>query len=142
MVASDARRFPLTIAYSDAGLNGFVPVREPGEPVFRARPSPTSTAAPCRFRAASTCTSPDPNNVDRGTTQSWNVFIERRLPLDIAASVGYVGTRTDGTYTVRNLNYAEAGGNANRLLFAQAGNATITRSPARHDRATTRSRWR
>ena len=61
----------------------------------------------------------------RGSTQSWNVFMERRLPLDIAASVGYVGTRTDGTYTVRNLNYAEAGGNANRLLFAQAGNATI-----------------
>ena len=40
-------------------------------------------------------------------------------------SVGYVGTRTDGTYTTRNLNYAESGGNANRKLFTQAGTATI-----------------
>jgi hypothetical protein len=70
-------------------------------------------------------TTPDSNNVERGATQSYNVVIERRLPLDIAASVGYVGTRTDGTYTVRNLNYAESGGNANRKLFAQAGTATI-----------------
>ncbi len=48
----------------------------------------------------------------RGTRSS------NALPLDISASVGYVGTRTDGTYTVRNLNYAESGGNANRLSWA------------------------
>ena len=70
-------------------------------------------------------TSPDPNNFARGATQSYNVVIERRLPLDIVTSVGYVGTRTDGTYTTRNLNYAESGGNANRQLFTQAGTATI-----------------
>ena len=51
-------------------------------------------------------TTPDLNNFDRGATQSYNVMIERRLPLDIVTSVGYVGTRTDGTYTTRNLNYA------------------------------------
>ena len=62
----------------------------------------------------------------RGATQSWNVFVERRLPLDIATSVGYVGTRTDGGYASRNLNYAESGGNANRQLFAQAGTANIS----------------
>ncbi len=70
-------------------------------------------------------TSPDPNDFARGATQSYNVTIERRLPLDIVTSVGYVGTRTDGTYTVRNMNYAESGGNANRQLFTQAGTATI-----------------
>jgi hypothetical protein len=72
-------------------------------------------------------TTPDPDNVARGATQSWNVFVERRLPLDIATSVGYVGTRTDGTYTTRNLNYSEFGGNANRQLFAKAGTAAINR---------------
>ena len=70
-------------------------------------------------------TTPDPNDVARGATQSWNAFIERRLPLDVAVSVGYVGTRTDGRYATRNLNYAESGGNANRQLFAQAGTAAI-----------------
>jgi hypothetical protein len=53
------------------------------------------------------------------------VTIERRLPLEIVASVGYVGTRTDGTLTTRNLNYAESGGNPNRQLFTDAGTATI-----------------
>ena len=35
---------------------------------------------------------PDPNDVQRGTTHSWNAFIERRLPLRRCVSVGYVGT--------------------------------------------------
>ena len=80
--------------------------------------------------------SPDPNDVKRGPPHSWNVFIERRLPLDMAVSVGYVGTRTDGGYADINLNYAESGGNANRQFFAQAGNADILDWAAR-----TRSRY-
>jgi hypothetical protein len=68
---------------------------------------------------------PDPNHVERGATQSYNVVVERRLPLDIITSVGYVGTQTNGTYTVRDLNYAESGGNPARLLFTQAGTAAI-----------------
>ncbi len=34
---------------------------------------------------------PKPGDVDRGTIQSWNVAYERRLPLDIAVDVAYVG---------------------------------------------------
>ena len=64
------------------------------------------------------------------------MFIERRLPLDMSVSVGYVGTRTDGGYADSNLNYAESGGNANRQFFAQAGNADILDWAAR-----TRSRY-
>ena len=66
-------------------------------------------------------TTPDPNDSTRGATQSWNVFFERRLPLDIGASIGYVGTRTDGQYATLNANYAESGGNGDRQLFANAG---------------------
>jgi hypothetical protein len=117
-------RFPLTIAYSDAGLNGFLPYGNLAAGI-PAAPNPDINSGIVPLPRGVDMTSPDPNNVARGSTQSWNVFIERRLPLDIATSVGYVGTRTDGTYTVRNLNYAESGGNANRLLFARAGNATI-----------------
>lgn len=119
-------RFPLTIAHSDAGLNSFTPFTtlEKGIPLA---PSPndilnTGTAVLPR---GVDMTTPDPNNFARGNTQSYNVVLERRLPLDIVGSIGYVGTRTDGTYTVRNLNYAESGGNGNRQLFKDAGTATI-----------------
>jgi hypothetical protein len=69
--------------------------------------------------------SPDPDNVQRGTIDSWNVFVERRLPLDLALSAGYVGTASRDGYADINLNYAESGGNVNRQFFAQAGTASI-----------------
>ena len=117
-------RFPLTIAHSDAGLNSFIPYGNLSKGIPLA-PNPDVSSGTVVLPRGVDMTTPDPNNVSRGATQSYNVVIERRLPLDIVTSVGYVGTRTDGTYTVRNQNYAETGGNANRKLFTQAGTATI-----------------
>jgi outer membrane receptor protein involved in Fe transport len=117
-------RFPLTIAYSDAGPNGFIPYGNVAEGIGPA-PNPDISTGNVPLPRGVDMTTPDPNDIDRGATQSWNVFVERRLPLDIATSVGYVGTRTDGQYSTLNLNYAEAGGNPNRQLFAQAGTAAI-----------------
>lgn len=117
-------RFPLTIAHSDAGLISFTPYGRLENGIALA-PNPDISSGTVVLPRGVDMTTPDPNNVSRGATQSYNVVIERRLPLDIVTSVGYVGTRTDGTYTVRNLNYAESGGNANRKLFTQAGTATI-----------------
>jgi hypothetical protein len=117
-------RFPLTIAYSDAGPNGFIPYGNVTEGIPGA-PNPDLSTGTVPLPRGVVMTSPDPDNVERGATQSWNAFIERRLPFDIATSVGYVGTRTDGAYASRNMNYAESGGNTNRLLFAQAGTAAI-----------------
>jgi outer membrane receptor protein involved in Fe transport len=117
-------RFPLTIAYSDAGLNTFTPYGSLAAGIPGA-PNPDLSTGTVLLPRGVDMTSPDPDNASRGATQSWNAFVERRLPLDIATSVGYVGTRTDGTYTVRNLNYSESGGNANRLLFTRAGTGAI-----------------
>jgi outer membrane receptor protein involved in Fe transport len=117
-------RFPLTIAYGEAGANGFIPYGNVANGIGAA-PSPDLSLGNLPLTRGVDMTSPDPNDISRGATQSWNVFVERRLPLDIAASVGYVGTRTDGQYATLNLNYAESGGNANRKLFAQAGTASI-----------------
>jgi hypothetical protein len=73
-----------------------------------------------------TTRTPNPDNVDRGRTQQWNVTLERQLPIDVSVSVAYVGMRSDGGYADLNLNYAEAGGgDAGRQLFAQAGTADI-----------------
>ena len=47
---------------------------------------------------------PKPGDIDRGTIQSWNVAYERRLPLDIAVDVAYVGTRGDGGYMFLDIN--------------------------------------
>jgi outer membrane receptor protein involved in Fe transport len=117
-------RFPLTIAHGDAGPNGFIPFGNVSNGIPFA-PNPDISTGNVPLPRGVDMTTPDPNDISRGATQSWNVFVERRLPLDISTSVGYVGTRTDGQYSTLNLNYAESGGNANRQLFAQAGTATI-----------------
>jgi hypothetical protein len=117
-------RFPLTIAHGDAGPNGFIPFGNVSNGIPFV-PNPDISTGNVLLPRGVVMTSPDPDDVERGATQSWNVFVERRLPLDIATSIGYVGTRTDGQYSTLNLNYAESGGNANRQLFAQAGTATI-----------------
>jgi len=117
-------RFPLTIAYSDAGPNGFIPYGNVSRGIGPA-PNPDLSTGNVLLPRGVDMTTPDPNDVARGATQSWNVFVERRLPLDIATSIGYVGTATDGQYATRNQNYAESGGNANRQLFTRAGTASI-----------------
>jgi hypothetical protein len=75
---------------------------------------------------------PNPNDVDRGTIQQWNVAYEYRLPGDIAAEVAYVGTRTDGGYADLNINYGTpGGGNASRQYFGIAGTTAINDWAAR-----------
>ena len=82
-----------------------------------------------------TTRTPNPDQVDRGRTQQWNVTLERQLPMDVSVSVAYVGTRTDGGYADLNVNYADAGGgDAGRQFFAQAGTADILDWAARTKR--------
>jgi len=47
---------------------------------------------------------PEPDNIDRGHIQSWNIMFERRLPMDIGVDIGYVGTRGDGGYADLDIN--------------------------------------
>jgi outer membrane receptor protein involved in Fe transport len=117
-------RFPLTIAHGAAGPNEFIPFGNVSSGIPFA-PNPDISTGNVPLPRGVDMTSPNPDDIARGSTQSWNVFVERRLPLDIATSIGYVGTRTDGQYANRNLNYAESGGNANRVFNAQAGTASI-----------------
>jgi outer membrane receptor protein involved in Fe transport len=116
--------YPATIAYSDAGINGFTPYGTLAAGIPGA-PNPDIASGNIPLPRGVDMRSPDPNDVKRGSTESWNVFLERRIPLDLIVSAGYVGTRTNGGYADLNLNYAESGGNANRQLFAKAGNAAI-----------------
>jgi outer membrane receptor protein involved in Fe transport len=116
--------YPLVIAYSGAGPNGFVPYGTLANGIPGA-PNPDLSTGNTPLPRGVAMRTPDPENVERGTIDSWNVFVERRLPLDFAVSLGYVGTATRNGYMDINLNTADSGGNANRALFAQAGNANI-----------------
>lgn len=76
--------------------------------------------------------SPNPDDVDRGVIQQWNVAYEYRWPWSIATEFAYVGTRTDGGYADLNINHGTpGGGNAARQLFAVAGTTAINDWAAR-----------
>jgi hypothetical protein len=76
--------------------------------------------------------SPNPDDVDRGVIQQWNVAYEYRWPWQIATEFAYVGTRTDGGYADLNINYGTpGGGNASRQFFAVAGTTAINDWAAR-----------
>ncbi|HEU4891014.1 MAG TPA: TonB-dependent receptor, partial [Vicinamibacterales bacterium] len=117
-------RFPLTIAYRDAGINGFIPYGDIAKGIGPA-PSPNLESGTVPLPRGVDMTTPSLDNSERGSIHSYNAFIERRLPLDVSVSVGYAGTATVDGYATRNLNYAESGGNGNRQLFAQANTASI-----------------
>jgi outer membrane receptor protein involved in Fe transport len=127
--------YPATIAYSDAGANSFAPFATLDEGIPGA-PSPDIASGTIPLPRGVAMRWPDPNDVKRGYTDSWNVFLERRLPFDVSVSAGYVGTRTNNGYADWNLNYAESGGNTQRQLFEQAGTADVL-----HWAARTRSRY-
>jgi len=116
--------YPATIAFSDAGPNGFIPYGSLANGIPGA-PNPDIQSGNIPLPRGVTMRSPRPNDVARGTIDSWNVFVERRLPYDLALSAGYVGTASREGYADINQNYAERGGNVNRQFFAQAGNAAI-----------------
>ena len=116
--------YPATIAYSDAGPISFIPYGSLANGIPGA-PNPDIASGNIPLPRNVDMRSPDPDDIKRGSTQSWNMFIERRLPLDLSVSAGYVGTRTDEGYADININYAESGGNANRQFAALAGNASI-----------------
>jgi hypothetical protein len=127
--------YPATIAYSDGGPNGFTPYGTLDQGIPGA-PNPDIASGTIPLPRGVAMRSPDPNDVKRGYTDSWNFFIERRIPYDISISAGYVGTRTNNGYADWNVNYAESGGNAGRQFFTEAGTADIL-----HWAARTRSRY-
>ncbi len=127
--------YPATIAYRDASSNGFTPYGDIANGI-PAAPNPDLSGGNVLLPRGVDMRSPDPDDIKRGSTQSWNMFIERRIGLDVSVSAGYVGTRTDDGYADINRNYAESGGNNNRVLAARAGTASILDWAAR-----TRSRY-
>ncbi len=95
-------------------------------------PVPDISSGRVKLPAGVFMRSPNPDDVDRGIIQQWNVAYEYRLPWDVSAEFAYVGTRTDGGYADLNINYGTpGGGNASRQYFAVAGTTAINDWAAR-----------
>jgi hypothetical protein len=65
----------------------------------------------------------------RGYIQSWNLIVERRLPYDLVASVGYVGSAAVNNFAFLNINASQVigSGDDGRPLFQKFGRTATTR---------------
>jgi len=95
-----------------------------GIPIFG---GPDLSSGRVRLPNAIEVYTPEPGNIDRGTIQSWNAAIERRLPFDVAVDVAYVGTRGDGGYGTIDINTPQVigAGNAGRPYFSMGRNTPL-----------------
>lgn len=117
--------YPLTIAQEFVSPNSYAPygTTEQGIPLFSG-PDLSQEAVTLPGTAQMRTVSGD--SVTRGYVQSWNFFIERKLPSSILLSVGYVGTNTIRSFVDWDANAAEPGrGNSGRP-FASAFGRTAT----------------
>lgn len=118
--------YPLTVAQDFVGSNTYVPfgTTEAGIPAFTG-PDLSQPAIPLPPTAQMRTIAGD--EVTRGYVQSWNFFIERRLPGAFLLSAGYVGTNTIRSFVDWDVNAASpGGGNSGRPFSAQFGRTATT----------------
>ena len=65
----------------------------------------------------------------RGYIQSWNLIVERKLPAQLVASIGYIGTASVRGFAFLDVNASQipGSGDEGRPLFAQFERTTTTR---------------
>jgi len=97
--------YPFTVGSNFAGVNSFVPAGSfsplttplPGGPIPVGIPAiccPDISSGTIPLPAQALERSVGPGELKRGYIESWNLIVERKLPGNFLASVGYVGTQT------------------------------------------------
>jgi carboxypeptidase family protein/TonB-dependent receptor-like protein len=96
--------------------NSFIPVTTLRQGLVNPNPPPDLTQGVIKLPSnAGTTTYPD--HQMRKYIQSWNLTVERELPLQFTGQIGYVGTRSVGQMGFININAGAPGtGNAGRAL--------------------------
>jgi outer membrane receptor protein involved in Fe transport len=110
--------YPATISQNFVGANSYTPFAplSQGIPLFT---GPDLSTGSFPLPPTVDDRSPWGGRLHRGYIQSWNFIIERKLPGDIATSIGYVGTQTVHALADRDINAAQPGaGNTGRPLYA------------------------
>ncbi|MEK7406522.1 MAG: TonB-dependent receptor [Acidobacteriota bacterium] len=118
--------FPLTFSATFNSPNSFQPVGRIEQGISAiVLPDLSSGRVPLPATAAMRFISGD--KLNRGYVQSWNFTIERQLPGQVTASVGYVGTATVRSFADFEINAAAPGaGTAGRPLNARFGRSVDT----------------
>jgi hypothetical protein len=113
--------YPLTIASSFFNSNQFQPYAtlQQGIPTIAV---PDQSSGRVQLDRAALMRTPEPGNIDRGTIQTWNLTVERRLPFKLGVDVAYVGAKGDGGYADLDINAAqEIGVGDNGRPYASLG---------------------
>ena len=118
--------FPLVFASTFNSANSFQPVRTLAQGIPDiVLPDLSSGRALLPATAAMRFISGD--ELKRGYVQSWNFIIERQLPGQFTASLGYIGTQTTRSFADLEINAAAPGaGTAGRPLNARFGHSVDT----------------
>jgi hypothetical protein len=136
--------FPLTVVAAFSGVNGFQPVTTDRAYVAAGIPNaplgPTVGIPSICCPDISTGRVPLPlvaemgypvanQMLHRGYIQSWNLIVERKLPAQFVASVGYVGTASVRGFAFLDVNASQipGSGDEGRPLFPEFGRTTTTR---------------
>jgi hypothetical protein len=136
--------YPLTLVAVFSGVNGFQPVTT--DPAYKAAGIPNAPLGPNVGIPSICCPDistgrvplpevaetgyPRANSMlHRGYIQSWNLIVERKLPAQFVASVGYVGSSSVRGFAFLDINASQVPGSGNdgRPLFAKFGRTTTTR---------------
>jgi hypothetical protein len=123
--------YPLTIAQTfvnpDPRSNARTPFQalDKGIPAFT---GPDLSTGKVLLPGTVNMRSPYADKIHRGYIQSWNLFVERKLPSDLIVDVGYVGTQTTHQLNTLDINAAPAPGlgRTGQPLFAKYGRSTTT----------------
>jgi hypothetical protein len=136
--------YPLTLVAVFSGVNGFQPVTT--DPAYVAAGVPNAPLGPTVGIPSICCPDISTGRVPlpavaetgypaanqelhRGYIQSWNLIAERKLPADLVASLGYVGSASVRGFAFLDINASQTPGSGNdgRPLFAEFGRTTTTR---------------
>jgi hypothetical protein len=119
--------YPLTIAADFNSDNAFTPHENPVSLGIPEVPLPDVSSGKIPLDSKADHRYITQGRLNRGYIQSWNLIIERKLPMDMIGTIGYVGTKTVRSLADQDLNAAPIGGGRagqpfNRPLY---GNRTV-----------------
>jgi len=136
--------YPLTLVAVFSGVNGFQPVTT--DPAYVAAGVPNAPLGPTVGIPSICCPDISTGRVPlpevaetgypvanqelhRGYIQSWNLVIERKLPAQLVATLGYIGSASVRGFAFLDVNASQIPGSGNdgRPLFQKFGRTTTTR---------------
>jgi outer membrane receptor protein involved in Fe transport len=123
MIGNRMRNFPVNVQITDtataAGSNNFTPVGSfsDGYPLLPILALEPVMAVP----TGSAITTNEVGKYTRGVISTFNVSMQKVLPFNITAQVGYVGNRQNDMVRNQNINYSQIGGGNASLPFNRPG---------------------